>query len=95
MDGAGALKDRGKHNPVRTCIGCAVKSPKGKLFRIVVDEDGLAVWDVKQNMPGRGAYIHPSESCCREALKKGRFNRAFRKVVKTEKIENQEFPWER
>jgi hypothetical protein len=52
--------------PIRTCVGCGTRAPKGALTRIVAVADGLAL-DLGGRMPGRGAYLH-SAPACREAF---------------------------
>ena len=47
---------------VRTCVGCGGRALRDTLIRIAVDEGDLLV-DVRRRAPGRGAYLHPSETC--------------------------------
>ena len=72
-------KNKG-HVPLRTCISCGIKKDKGKLIRLVVDGNGILIWDDKGKERGRGAYVCPTTACW-ERLKKGnRLNRAFRRA---------------
>lgn len=65
--------------PVRTCVGCRIRSDKAQLVRIVADEGGRLVLDVRQVLPGRGAYLHPNPECAAGALKRRAFGRALRR----------------
>jgi hypothetical protein len=47
-------------HPVRTCLGCGLKTNKGELVRLVMSATALVV-DSKGILPGRGTY------CCRKA----------------------------
>ena len=44
--------------PVRTCLLSRKKAPKKELLRFVQQAGGV-VWDVRQNLPGRGVYVTP------------------------------------
>jgi predicted RNA-binding protein YlxR (DUF448 family) len=46
----------------RTCCVCRSKREKRLLARIVSVDDAL-VWDVHQNLPGRGGYVHLTPEC--------------------------------
>ncbi|WP_082467554.1 YlxR family protein [Leifsonia sp. Leaf264] len=63
--------------PVRTCIGCRSRAPRSSLLRIVAGESELVV-DETAVLPGRGAWLHPTDSCFRLALRKRAFGRALR-----------------
>lgn len=63
---------------LRTCLGCSEEKDKGELVRLVSGPDGAVVIDYKGNLPGRGAYICPKESCVREAFSKRRISRVFK-----------------
>ncbi|WP_344308057.1 YlxR family protein [Brevibacterium samyangense] len=69
--------------PVRTCIGCRTRDAQSALLRLVaVREPGApraeVVADGARRLPGRGAWVHPSERCWNLALKKNAFSRALR-----------------
>lgn len=51
-----------KGSPERTCVVCRRSGPKGELLRVVVGADGLVV-DAKNQLPGRGAYVHRNTGC--------------------------------
>ena len=52
--------------PIRTCVGCRTR-------------DDLP--DTAGTMPGRGAWIHPSEACVAALEKKNGLARAFKRAV--------------
>lgn len=62
----------------RTCLGCGEVLEKNYLLRYVVSPQGQVLVDYQGKLPGRGAYTCYSASCLRQALKRGRFRRAFR-----------------
>lgn len=51
---------------------------RGQLIRLVRGEDGTVLVDRRGRLPGRGAYLCPSEACLETALKRGRLAHAFR-----------------
>lgn len=61
----------------RTCLGCRETKGKGELVRLVAGPDGFVIVDYKGNLPGRGAYVCPNESCVRDAFLKKQISRAF------------------
>lgn len=63
---------------LRTCLGCREEKDKGELVRLVSGPGGSVVIDYKGNLPGRGAYICPKESCVRDAFLKKQIVRAFK-----------------
>jgi uncharacterized protein len=72
--------------PMRTCIGCRRRVPAAELARLALAEvdagtsgPRIVAWGATTGRPpGRGASLHPDESCVRVALKSGAFARAFR-----------------
>jgi predicted RNA-binding protein YlxR (DUF448 family) len=70
----------------RTCVTCAQKVQREQLVRIVCDESGSVVIDIKGKMPGRGAYVC-SEKCLEAALSSGRLGRALKEKIAGEKHE--------
>ncbi|TDB83814.1 YlxR family protein [Actinomadura sp. KC216] len=68
---------RGRTAPVRTCVGCRVRSVKSDLLRLVVVE-GVIVPDPRGRLPGRGAHLHPDPGCLELAERRRAFPRAFR-----------------
>ncbi|MCO7204457.1 YlxR family protein [Microbacterium sp. CnD16-F] len=63
--------------PVRTCVGCRARAPRSSLLRIVA-RDGALVIDEKAVLPGRGAWVHDTDTCVTTALKRRAFGRALR-----------------
>ncbi|MFC4906423.1 YlxR family protein [Actinomadura gamaensis] len=63
--------------PVRTCVGCRVRTAKSDLLRLVVRGDEI-VLDPRGRLPGRGAHLHPDPKCLQLAVKRRAFPRAFR-----------------
>ena len=81
-------------SPIRTCVGCSAKRAKFSLIRLAIDGRGQVVWDMKQTRPGRGAYLCASRECLEAALKRRRFDRAFRRRVSVDFLTSAEVPWE-
>ena len=50
--------------PTRTCVVCRKSAAKDELVRVVFGKNGLEL-DLRNRLPGRGAYIHRSASCGR------------------------------
>lgn len=67
-----------KHIPQRTCVGCRQVQGKRQLVRVVRQADGQIRIDVTGKAPGRGAYVHASEECWKNALSGGRLARALK-----------------
>ena len=63
--------------PVRTCVGCRTRAPRSALLR-VVSIDSVLVPDERAVMPGRGAWVHPTNECVDAALRRRAFVRALR-----------------
>ncbi|MBC7326511.1 YlxR family protein [bacterium] len=61
--------------PIRTCLSCGKKLPKGKLIRLARLQDGR-IDMLKEG--GRGAYLCGAEDCIRKAFKGNRLARALR-----------------
>lgn len=60
--------------------------PKKELIRVIASEEGLQI-DIKGKLPGRGAYLCPSESCAKLALKKNAFSRNLKTEISREEAE--------
>lgn len=58
---------RKKHKPQRTCVACREVENKQDLIRIVRTPEGVFV-DPSGKLPGRGAYLHPRETCWEKGL---------------------------
>jgi uncharacterized protein len=63
--------------PVRTCVGCRVRAAKSDLLR-VVGRGNEVLPDPQARLPGRGAYVHPSQTCFEQAQRRRAFSRALR-----------------
>jgi uncharacterized protein len=63
--------------PVRMCVGCRTRAPQGDLLRVVLVGDRL-IPDRRRELPGRGAYVHPTQECVTTALARKAFGRALR-----------------
>jgi predicted RNA-binding protein YlxR (DUF448 family) len=75
--------------PQRTCIGCRKKGSRSELLRLVAEGSGSAavLVDERRRMPGRGAWLHPSESCLALAVKRRAFGRALNGATGTAAVE--------
>jgi len=75
--------------PQRTCIGCRKKAPRSELLRLVAEGSGSAavLVDERRRTPGRGAWLHPSESCLALAVKRRAFGRALNGATGTAAVE--------
>ncbi|HEY9414092.1 MAG TPA: YlxR family protein [Pseudonocardia sp.] len=63
--------------PVRTCVGCRLRSSATGLLRVVA-VDGVLTPDPRRRLPGRGAWLHPDPECLDRALRRRAFPRALR-----------------
>ncbi|WP_300264755.1 YlxR family protein [Microbacterium sp.] len=63
--------------PVRTCVGCRVRASRSALIRVVADH-GVLIVDERAVLPGRGAWLHPTQECMETALRRRAFARALR-----------------
>ena len=72
-----------KHVPQRTCIACRKVAGKRSLLRLVRGEQGVEV-DASGKLPGRGAYLHPYQSCWQAVLRGGRLEQALRTRISEE-----------
>jgi predicted RNA-binding protein YlxR (DUF448 family) len=72
--------------PVRTCTGCRERGDKAQLLRLVA-RDGAVEADPHQVLPGRGAYLHPTEACLDKALKRRALGRALRTTLDPGRVE--------
>jgi len=78
---------KGKHIPLRTCIGCGEKKPKRELLRIVRTEDNSISYDPTGKASGRGTYICPKKECLELAIKKKAFSYALKCEISRESLE--------
>ena len=63
--------------PIRTCVACREEGSKRSLIRVVRAPDGLIAVDPGGRAPGRGAYLHGSQSCIASARKRRALERAL------------------
>ena len=68
---------RRKHVPQRTCIACRQVGGKRALIRLVRTDAGVQV-DASGKLAGRGAYLHPYQTCWEAVLKGNRLESALR-----------------
>lgn len=61
-----------KKIPLRQCVGCSERKPKGELIRVVRTPEGDIVLDTTGRKNGRGCYICSSVKCFNKARKSGR-----------------------
>lgn len=82
--GLDADLDRGPRRPgtERLCAATGAVTPVGDMIRFVVGPDGTLVPDLKQKLPGRGAWVTATRAALRTALARKAFARSFRREVK-------------
>ena len=76
-----------KEDPQRSCLGCGQTRNKSDLLRFVLDPNRTVVADVKQKLPGRGAYTCLNSGCVRNAVLRKQFSRAFKGDVKIASVD--------
>ncbi|MEM6665486.1 MAG: RNA-binding protein [Pseudomonadota bacterium] len=64
--------------PYRECAITREVRPKAELIRFVRGPDGAAVPDVREKLPGRGAWVTASRETVDEAVQKDAFSRRFK-----------------
>ncbi|WP_285245415.1 YlxR family protein [Pseudarthrobacter sp. fls2-241-R2A-127] len=76
--------------PERTCIGCRKKGQRSQLLRLVAEGSGSSavLVDERRRMAGRGAWLHPNETCLALAIKRRAFGRAFPGATGTAAVEH-------
>ncbi len=78
------MPHRDERTSERTCIVTRRALPPEALLRFVVAPDGTVVPDLRQRLPGRGAWVTASSEAVRTAERKHLFARAFGGSVKVE-----------
>ena len=63
--------------PVRTCVGCRARATRSALLRVVATNSSLMI-DERAVLPGRGAWVHPTQKCVDTAIRRHAFVRALR-----------------
>jgi predicted RNA-binding protein YlxR (DUF448 family) len=71
-----------KPEPERTCIVTREAGPASGLMRFVLGPDGAVVPDLRNKLPGRGAWVVPTAAAVGEAVRKRAFSRAFKTEAK-------------
>lgn len=71
-----------KPEPERTCIVTRGAQPASDLMRFVLGPDGVVVPDLRNKLPGRGAWVTPTAATVAEAIRKRAFSRAFKTETK-------------
>src|SRR5581483_3249217 len=80
----GGGRVRGTHVPERSCVACRTKRPKAELLRVVRRPGSADVElevDLKQRLPGRGAYVCREAGCWQAGVARSGFDRALRVKV--------------
>jgi predicted RNA-binding protein YlxR (DUF448 family) len=67
-----------KPEPERTCIVTREAKPASELMRFVLGPENQVVPDLRNKLPGRGAWVTPSTAAVAEAVRKRAFSRAFK-----------------
>src|SRR6478735_5027221 len=82
------FRNTGSH-PERTCIGCRKKGLRSQLLRLVAEGSGSSavLVDERRRMAGRGAWLHPIQSCLALAIKRRAFGRALPGATGTAAVE--------
>lgn len=63
-----------KKIPLRQCVGCSERKPKGELLRVVRTPEGEIVLDKTGRKNGRGVYLCRGVKCFNKARKSGRIS---------------------
>jgi len=75
----------GDHDgPIRTCVGCRQRRPQRDLVRCALGADDVV--HVDRVGPGRGAWLCGA-GCLAEAVRRGGFDRAFRRSIRPAQLE--------
>lgn len=61
-----------KKIPLRQCVGCAERKPKGELLRVVRSPEGEITLDKTGRKNGRGVYLCANVKCFNKARKSGK-----------------------
>jgi predicted RNA-binding protein YlxR (DUF448 family) len=72
-----------RQEPERTCIVTRETRSAEELMRFVLGPDGEVVADLRNRLPGRGAWVTPLKSAVALAAKRRLFTRAFKTEAKT------------
>jgi uncharacterized protein len=67
-----------EHIPVRTCISCGTKRPKGLLTRLAADNENCLIKDESARIMGRGVYVCNELPCLERLIHNKHLKRYFR-----------------
>jgi predicted RNA-binding protein YlxR (DUF448 family) len=73
-----------ERGPVRTCVGCGLRTGAEAMVRVVVSEDEVA-FDLAGGAFGRGAHLHARPDCIAKAPRG--LSRAFKRDLKLDVAE--------
>jgi predicted RNA-binding protein YlxR (DUF448 family) len=78
----------GRQEPERSCAGCRTRDTGASLLRVAYfpDTSPVLVPDLSHRLGGRGAWVHPRQTCVKSALRGG-FARAFKCGVQVDAAE--------
>jgi predicted RNA-binding protein YlxR (DUF448 family) len=62
--------------PIRTCVGCGVRTAQRDLVRMRTEGERVIV--DRRRAGGRGAWLHADAACLERALRRRAFARALR-----------------
>ena len=69
------MEKKPKKIPMRQCLGCNERKPKGELLRVLRTPEGEILLDFTGKKSGRGAYICRDVKCLKKARKSGRIGK--------------------
>ena len=67
-----------RREPERTCLLTREARPASELMRFVLAPSGEVVADLRNRLPGRGAWLTPTADAVRQAVRRKLFPRAFK-----------------
>lgn len=70
-----------KKTPLRKCIGCGELIAKKDMLRVIKTKDNVIKLDPTGKENGRGAYLHFSRECFRQAVKSKGLERSFKMSI--------------
>ena len=73
-----------KKIPLRQCVGCCERKPKGELLRVVRTPEGETVLDFTGRKNGRGVYLCRDKKCFNKARKSGKLATHLECVISDE-----------
>ncbi len=73
-----------KKIPLRQCVGCCERKPKGELLRVVRTPEGETVLDFTGRKNGRGVYLCRDKKCFNKARKSGKLAAHLECVISDE-----------